>query len=452
MEEIESGAVSAMTDSSASELLDELNGKRKKWCLWKIAATIGAIIAFTAQFNPWVLGVYALIITAAYYYDQLRKTTVLFYDFDPEAEAHYQALHDGFEKIKGCQRAWHVEAKGDVSDPKYHAGANMVIRRKAINFTKGLPPYVKTNIEVPVIPAGKQLLYFFPERVLVYENNKVGAVAYSDLEFTKSPIRFIEEETVPRDSQIVDRTWRYTNKKGGPDKRFKDIMFLSMVVSVGDAHARPRIRRSSASTLPPPARGDRMYLVRSIELNQLSPSDTLRRSLISHFATPYAQDEQRVENLRNLCESDFEREVYDILTERGYRVIPQVKVGEYRIDMVVEGHNDTRLAVECDGDRYHGADRWDDDMNRQRILERVGWQFWRSFASNFVRNRRDVVDDLIATLTERGIEPIGSETAPRSIHTEHRRVIAFPVELPEGEPLDSQELAIEPRKNWPSSR
>jgi hypothetical protein len=33
--------------------------------------------------------------------------------------------------------------------------------------------------------------------------------------------------------------------------------------------------------------------------------------------------------------------------------------------------------------------------------------------------------------------------APRSIHNEHRRVIAFPVELPEGQPFDSQESAIE---------
>ena len=42
---------------------------------------------------------------------------------------------------------------------------------------------------------------------------------------------------------------------------------------------------------------------------------------------------------------------------RGYWVTPQVKVGQYRIDLVAEGHNDTRLAVECDGDRYHGSDK-----------------------------------------------------------------------------------------------
>jgi very-short-patch-repair endonuclease len=38
-----------------------------------------------------------------------------------------------------------------------------------------------------------------------------------------------------------------------------------------------------------------------------------------------------------------------------FQVIPQVKVGNYRLDMVVEGHNDARLAIECDGNRYHDA-------------------------------------------------------------------------------------------------
>ena len=53
----------------------------------------------------------------------------------------------------------------------------------------------------------------------------------------------------------------------------------------------------------------------------------------------------------------------------------------YSIDLVVEGANGRLLAIECDGDLYHGPDRWADDMRRQRILERVGWIFWRVFGS-----------------------------------------------------------------------
>jgi very-short-patch-repair endonuclease len=120
--------------------------------------------------------------------------------------------------------------------------------------------------------------------------------------------------------------------------------------------------------------------------------------------------------------------MYDELTQRGYWVTPQVKVGQYRIDMVVEGHNDARLAVECDGDKYHGPDKWADDKRRERNLRRAGdWVFWRCFASTFILRRKDMLDDLVKTLTERGIEPIGAEGAPRSVHTEHR-VVPFVTE------------------------
>jgi len=203
----------------------------------------------------------------------------------------------------------------------------------------------------------------------------------------------------------------------------RHIMFLSMVVAPNERPAAlSRDTFNHRFNVAASRAQDRMYLVRSVELSDLSQADRLRRSLIEHFASPFGQDETRVENLRLLCESPFEREMYDSLIERGYRVTPQVKVGEYRIDLVVEGHNDARLAVECDGDRYHGPDKWATDLARQRVLERAGWVFWRCFASTYVRRRGPVLADLESTLVECGVEPIGAESAPRSVHTEHRRV------------------------------
>lgn len=203
----------------------------------------------------------------------------------------------------------------------------------------------------------------------------------------------------------------------------RDIVFLSMVSAPNDVGA-PLSRDTFAQRFNVAASRarDRMYLVRSVETGHLSGADRLRRSLISHFAAPFAQDERRVESLRELCESPFERDIYDELTSRGFWVTPQVTVGQYRIDMVVEGHNDARLAIECDGDKYHGIEKWADDMQRQRVLERAGWVFWRCFASTFIRRRKDTLGDLMKTLAERGIEPIGSEGAPRSVHTECRIV------------------------------
>src|SRR3546814_977388 len=110
----------------------------------------------------------------------------------------------------------------------------------------------------------------------------------------------------------------------------------------------------------------------------------------------------------DVCSSDlFEESVYDVLTERGYWVTPQVKVGQFRIDLVVEGSNDSRLAVECDGDKYHGPEKWGEDSHRQHILERAGWTFWRCFASTWVRRKSSMIDELVQTLPEHGIEPVG---------------------------------------------
>jgi len=209
----------------------------------------------------------------------------------------------------------------------------------------------------------------------------------------------------------------------------RDIMFLSMVSAPNEV-VTPLSRDTFAQRFNVAASRarDRMYLVRSVGLEHLSTADRYRRSLISHFSAPFAQDETRVEELRTLCESPFERELYDELTQRGYWVKPQVGVGQYRIDLVVEGHNDSRLAVECDGDRYHGPDKWSDDMQRQRVLERAGWVFWRCFASAFIRRRKDMLGDLLKTLGDRGVEPVGAEGAPRSVHTE-QRVVSVSVDL-----------------------
>jgi very-short-patch-repair endonuclease len=60
---------------------------------------------------------------------------------------------------------------------------------------------------------------------------------------------------------------------------------------------------------------------------------------------------------------------------RGYaRVRSQVRVGNdnhhYRIDLVVDGP-ESRIAVECDGERWHGEERWHADRARQEVLERA---------------------------------------------------------------------------------
>jgi very-short-patch-repair endonuclease len=158
--------------------------------------------------------------------------------------------------------------------------------------------------------------------------------------------------------------------------------------------------------------------------NSAASAGLRRLTLLSHFDKPLVADEAEAENLIDRCESGFEIDVYSHLVKKGYQVTPQVKTGAYRIDMVVEGTSDTRLAIECDGDEFHGPDRWQQDMNRQRVLERAGWTFWRCFASTWSLRKDEVFGELLDQLTAIGIESLGAlERAPSLVE---KRVWVMP--------------------------
>lgn len=199
----------------------------------------------------------------------------------------------------------------------------------------------------------------------------------------------------------------------------RDIMLLSMVADRESARSvTARMYEQRFNVAASRAR-DRMYLFHSVEVEDLNPND-LKAKLINHFRQPFQNTPERINDLRSRCESGFERDVYDELTTRGYRVIPQVIVGAFRIDMVVEGENDRRLAIECDGDKYHGPGQWLSDASRQRVLERAGWTFWRCFASSFALDRDGCLADLIGTMQRMGIDAIGSLDQAPSHYTEYR--------------------------------
>lgn len=229
LKEIESAHVTQMVDSSSADLVAEMNDKRKKTRIWPFIAALGTILTFTALINSesptfsLVIAAVTIVLTIfASIKDSLRKTTVLFFQIEPEIEEIYKKLHYSFDQLASSSSKWHVEAEGAVKDRKRNAGATSVIRRTSISLGLSDPPYVKTNVSVPSIPVGKQTLYFFPDKVLIFEPKGVGVVSYQNLRISVESTRFIEDGSVPRDAEIVDRTWRYVNKRGGPDKRFKD--------------------------------------------------------------------------------------------------------------------------------------------------------------------------------------------------------------------------------------
>lgn len=146
---------------------------------------------------------------------------------------------------------------------------------------------------------------------------------------------------------------------------------------------------------------DQMWVVHSLNPEiDLNPDD-IRLRLIKHAINPNSQE---YEQILSAAESPFETEVMTKLLNKGYKVIPQMKVGAYRIDMVIED-GDKRIALECDGEKWHTQDDLPNDLKRQAILERLGWNFIRIRGSAFYRDPESTMNEVISQLEGHGIKP-----------------------------------------------
>ncbi|MCF6228947.1 MAG: DUF559 domain-containing protein, partial [Planctomycetes bacterium] len=150
---------------------------------------------------------------------------------------------------------------------------------------------------------------------------------------------------------------------------------------------------------------DQMWLFHSVSLKDMK-LECLRYQLLLHCSTAAEETEHLLERELEKCDSEFERNVARRIAARGFKVWCQVKVARYSIDLVVEGADGLQLAVECDGDHWHGPERADEDMQRQRILERSGWQFWRVWGSEFYADPEQALESLWETLEVQENRPL----------------------------------------------
>ncbi len=157
--------------------------------------------------------------------DWRRFEMELHYEMDEQSQQIYQQLGSHFSHFAGSARIWQYLNAQHTSDVKRNAGASQLIKRTAIRGISGnqVPiRYFITNVAIPCLKLSNLEFYFLPERLLIKRGGTFAAVFYKNLRISGNITRFIEEEALPGDAKVVDRTWRYVNKSGGPDRRFNN--------------------------------------------------------------------------------------------------------------------------------------------------------------------------------------------------------------------------------------
>lgn len=204
----------------------------------------------------------------------------------------------------------------------------------------------------------------------------------------------------------------------------RHIIFLSMVAApnerVGALTKEDDKRRFNVAAS---RAQDQMWLFHTATVNHLNPN-CMRRKLLEFFQDPRSTFEQatgvRVEELERVEAQDrrrpgtqpepfdswFEIDVALRVARAGYRIIPQYELAGYQIDLVLEGEVEgklRRLAIECDGDEWHGPENFDEDMHRQRQLERAGMSFCRIRESTFYANPDKAMEPIWFMAKEMGM-------------------------------------------------
>jgi hypothetical protein len=147
------------------------------------------------------------------------KTSLTYDDLDGDLAIRFAAVREACKDLASSEKIWHLTdaaeqrtlKAGDISFPPEREPAQVGLLE---------PPGIRANIPIWGIDVGNRSLYFFPEAVLIYRRERYEGISYKSFKVDFSPARFFEEEAVPEDAEIVDRTWRYTREDGSPDRRY----------------------------------------------------------------------------------------------------------------------------------------------------------------------------------------------------------------------------------------
>jgi very-short-patch-repair endonuclease len=161
---------------------------------------------------------------------------------------------------------------------------------------------------------------------------------------------------------------------------------------------------------------DQLWIFHSVQPASLLADDA--RGLLLTYAQNVSVVAAVTGDLAMRCESDFERDVLRRLIDRGYRPVPQFRIGGYRIDFVLAAPDGRRLAIECDGDSYHGPEQWESDMRRQAVLERVGnCVFVRIRGSIFAREPQAAMRPVWQRIEELNVAPWNPAAGAEAVGT-----------------------------------
>lgn len=159
-----------------------------------------------------------------YLQNQLQNCFVkLDHNIDPKLETTYQNLRSSFEKLTKCEKIWDMTSIVPVDRYATRSAASTSLTRQVVKFSFSGLDIIKSKYDAMFLQnVNGGNIYIYPAFLVIVDDKNFGLVDIREIDFNSKLQKFVEEEDVPSDALIIDRTWAKVNKNGSPDKRFNN--------------------------------------------------------------------------------------------------------------------------------------------------------------------------------------------------------------------------------------
>ena len=232
-----SASVEQLSDISQDEFVTSLNEWTRRGFL-QVACVLAIVLAFVIAIASDAraqvlgeLGAYSVIaFCLARFIENRRRRFLLVYDLGAEEQARYERMSAAIAEFaqSGSFRA--VKMVGHLGDWKRNAGATRALTFESASLYRAVPRHIVTNIVPWALHVQGMELYFFPDRLLIRSRRRFAALAYAALDLSSTESKFVWDEPLPHDAQVIGHTWQYVRKDGGPDRRFKGNREIPVVL------------------------------------------------------------------------------------------------------------------------------------------------------------------------------------------------------------------------------
>ena len=197
----------------------------------------------------------------------------------------------------------------------------------------------------------------------------------------------------------------------------RDVILLSMVNSPagGPLHLRQRDEAKKVFNVASSRACNQMWVVHSLEPDRdLKPGD-LRYKLIKHAQDPIGLRKKTIKK-EEVFKSDLQRSVFKKLQSQKYQVLLNFELGMRSIDIVAQGEERRRLAIQCDGECVKTEEDLFFEMEYYMTLRRLNWDIFHIRSTEYYTDPEKTFKRLLHRLKNAGITPTRQEPSePKTV-------------------------------------